>query len=63
MAISGKLIGGGIVGIGLIFGIGMWYAQTRGHYEPVEGLTEVSIAGEQFQGHWLSRPRRAENAT
>lgn len=48
MATSGKLIAGGIVGIGVIFGVGMWYAQTRGHYEKVAGLTEVSIAGKPF---------------
>lgn len=48
MAISGKLVAGGIVGIGAIFGIGMWYAQTQSYYEPVEDLSAVSINGQSF---------------
>ncbi len=46
---NGTFIAGGIVGIGLIFGIGMWYAQQRNYYEPVTGLTEVEIGGKTFE--------------
>jgi len=48
MARTGTLVAGGIVGIGLIFGIGLWYAQQRSYYEPVTGLESVQVAGQDF---------------
>ena len=48
MPLSGKLIAGGIVGITLIFGIGMWYAQQQSYYSPVEGLAKVTVNDKSF---------------
>lgn len=48
MAVSGKLIAGGIVAIGAVFGIGMWYSQVYAYYEEVTGITEVTVGGEPF---------------
>ena len=33
MAVSGKVISGGILGITAAFGIGVYYAQVYGYYE------------------------------
>jgi len=48
MATSGKLMAGGIVAFGAIFGIGMWYSQVYAYYEEVTGLSEVTVGGEPF---------------
>ena len=48
MAASGKLIAGGIVAFGAVFGVGMWYAQIYAYYEEVTGITEVTVGGERF---------------
>ena len=48
MATSGKLIAGGIVAFGAVFGIGMWYAQVYAYYEEITGLNEVSVGGKAF---------------
>lgn len=48
MARSGTLLGAGILLIGTVFGVGMWYSQQIGYYERVEGLTEVTINGTPF---------------
>jgi len=51
MANSGKVIAGGIVAFGVIFGIGMWYSQVYAYYEEVAGLDEVTVGGEAFSVH------------
>ena len=48
MALSGKLVGGGIVAIGLVFGAGLWFAQQQSYYDEVEGLDSVTVGGEDF---------------
>ncbi len=48
MAVSGKLLAGGIVGFGAIFGVGMWYSQVYAYYEQISGITEVSVGGAPF---------------
>ncbi len=48
MARTGTLLGAGIVGIGLAFGVGLWYAQQIGYYEPVTGLESVTVGGQPF---------------
>jgi hypothetical protein len=42
---NGRIIAGGLVLFSLIFGAALWWFQTRGFYEPVEGVTEVIVAG------------------
>ena len=37
MAVSGKVISGGILGITAAFGIGVYYAQVYGYYETFRG--------------------------
>jgi len=44
----GTLLAGGIVLVALLFGIGMWYAQQRSFYDPVEGLESVRIGDREF---------------
>jgi len=48
MATSGKVIAGGIVAFGAVFGAGMWYAQVYAYYEEVTGIAEVTVGGETF---------------
>ena len=48
MATSGKLLAGGIVAFGAVFGIGMWYAQVYAYYEEVTGINEVTVGVETF---------------
>ncbi len=48
MAASGKLLAGGIVAFGAIFGVGMWYSQVYAYYEVVTGTAEVTVGGEPF---------------
>ena len=45
---SGRLVAGGIVAFGAIFGIGMWYSQVYAYYEEVTGIDTVSVGGESF---------------
>lgn len=42
---NGRIIAGGLVLFSLIFGAALWWFQTRGFYEPVEGVTEITVAG------------------
>ena len=48
MALSGKAVGAGIVGIGLIFGAGLWYATTLAWYDEVEGVEAIEVNGQRF---------------
>ena len=48
MAMTGKLVAGGIVVVAVIFGTGMWYAQQRSFYDTVVGLESVQIDGRAF---------------
>lgn len=48
MATSGKLIAGGIVVFGALFGVGMWYSQVYAYYEDVTDITEVTVGAETF---------------
>ncbi|MEM7547267.1 MAG: DUF6446 family protein [Pseudomonadota bacterium] len=42
---NGRWIAGGLVLFSLIFGAALWWFQTRGHYEEVTGLTEITVNG------------------
>ena len=44
---SGRILAGGLVLFALIFGAALWWFQTRGHYERVSGLTEITVGGQQ----------------
>jgi len=48
MAVSGKVIAGGIVVFGAVFGAAMWYFQVYAYYEEVTDVTEVRIGAETF---------------
>lgn len=48
MALSGKMVAGGMVAVAAVFGIGMWYAQQRGYYDTVTGLDSVTVEGRAF---------------
>ncbi len=48
MATSGKLVAGGIVAFGAVFGVSMWYSQVYAYYEEVVGLQEITVGGEAF---------------
>lgn len=42
---NGRLIAGGLVLFSLLFGAALWWFQTRGHYEEVTGITEITVNG------------------
>lgn len=42
---KGKLIAGGLVLFALLFGIALWAALVHGHYQRVNGLTQVDVRG------------------
>jgi len=48
MARTGTLVAGGIVGVAVLFGIGMWYAQQQSYYDIVTGVERVRIGTEAF---------------
>ena len=41
---TGKLVAAAILGSALLVGGGIWYAQTRGYYAPVEGPVTLTLA-------------------
>lgn len=43
---SGRTLMIALIGFCVIFGAALWYFQTRGWYEPVENLTEITIDGQ-----------------
>ena len=43
---SGRTLMIALIGFSVIFGAALWYFQTRGWYEPVENLTEITIDGQ-----------------
>lgn len=45
---NGKLVVGGLVGIALIAGAGLWYSLQHGYYERVDGLTEITLMGDPW---------------
>lgn len=44
----GKTVVKGLIVFCLVFGVGLWYAQTQAYYERTDGLTEVSAFGDPF---------------
>jgi hypothetical protein len=38
-----------LIGFCLIFGVALWWFQTRAYYEQIDGLTEVSAYGDAFE--------------
>ena len=48
MARTGTLVAGGIVGVAVLFGIGMWYAQQQSYYDIVTGVERVRIGTDVF---------------
>jgi hypothetical protein len=42
----GKKLVIGLVGFAVLFGLGLWYAQTRAFYERVDGLESITAGGE-----------------
>jgi len=48
MAMTGKLVAGGIVVVAIVFGTGMWYAQQRSFYDVVTGIERVQVDGQDF---------------
>lgn len=48
MARTGTVVAGGIVGVTVLFGIGLWYAQQRSYYTPVSGIDSVRIGAQDF---------------
>lgn len=45
---SGKLLMKGLIVFCIIFGVGLWYFQTRAYYQEVTGVNEVSAYGDAF---------------
>ncbi len=46
---SGKMFVRLLIGFCLIFGVALWWFQTRAYYEQIDGLTEVSAYGDAFE--------------
>lgn len=44
----GKTLVKGLLVFCIVFGIALWYYQTRAYYDRVDGLTEVSAYGDAF---------------
>ncbi len=45
---NGKILMSGLVGFTLIFGVALWYFQTRAYYYEVTDVTEVTAYGDAF---------------
>jgi len=44
----GKTLIKGLIVFCLVFGVALWYSQTRAYYERVDGLAEISVYGDPW---------------